>query len=152
MSARRVLAVVAHPDDESFGLGALLSTVTAVGGDAAVLCFTHGEASTLHGDDRDLHATRPDELERAARALGVAWVRLLAYPDGGLSGIAPAELRDAASSAIRELSPTLVLVFDENGITGHPDHVRATAAGLAAAHAAVVTRSPGPCPRTSPQP
>lgn len=42
-----VLAVVAHPDDESFDLGAILDTVVAAGGRASVLCFTRGEASTL---------------------------------------------------------------------------------------------------------
>jgi LmbE family N-acetylglucosaminyl deacetylase len=40
------MAVVAHPDDESFGLGALLSELTGVGVEVEVVCFTHGEAST----------------------------------------------------------------------------------------------------------
>lgn len=44
----RVLAVVAHPDDESFGLGAIIDGLTAGGMAVAVLCFTHGEPSTLH--------------------------------------------------------------------------------------------------------
>jgi LmbE family N-acetylglucosaminyl deacetylase len=44
-----VLAVVAHPDDESFGLGALLDGFTGAGASVEVLCLTHGEASTLHG-------------------------------------------------------------------------------------------------------
>ncbi len=46
---RRVLAVVAHPDDESFGLGGLLALLSGGGVPTTVLCFTHGEASTLHG-------------------------------------------------------------------------------------------------------
>ncbi|HLI74718.1 MAG TPA: PIG-L family deacetylase, partial [Acidimicrobiales bacterium] len=41
------LAVVAHPDDESFGLGAVLAALVRSGGDVRVLSFTHGEASTL---------------------------------------------------------------------------------------------------------
>jgi hypothetical protein len=44
-----VLVVVAHPDDESFGLGAILDAFTAAGATVEVLCLTHGEASTLHG-------------------------------------------------------------------------------------------------------
>ena len=46
---RSVLAVVAHPDDESFGLGAVLAGFVDAGAAVAVLCFTHGESSTLHG-------------------------------------------------------------------------------------------------------
>lgn len=46
---RRVLAVVAHPDDESFGLGGLLALLSDGGVPTTVLCFTHGGASTLHG-------------------------------------------------------------------------------------------------------
>ena len=42
-----VLAVCAHPDDESFALGALLHHLAAHGAETSVLCFTHGEASTL---------------------------------------------------------------------------------------------------------
>ena len=44
-----VLAVVAHPDDESFGLGAVLSALVIGDVRASVICFTHGEASALHG-------------------------------------------------------------------------------------------------------
>src|SRR6266487_3011076 len=58
---RRVLAVVAHPDDESFGLGGLLDAFHEAGAEITVLCFTHGEASTLRGvpgDLRELHAAR----------------------------------------------------------------------------------------------
>ncbi len=42
-----VLAVCAHPDDESFGLGATLAAFAAAGSSTAVLCFTHGEMSSL---------------------------------------------------------------------------------------------------------
>ena len=46
-SAKEVLAICAHPDDESFGLGAILGVVAELGTRVRVLCFTHGEASTL---------------------------------------------------------------------------------------------------------
>lgn len=45
----RVLAVVAHPDDEPFGIGAVLDAFACTGSAVSVLCLTHGEASTLHG-------------------------------------------------------------------------------------------------------
>lgn len=56
--AHEVLAVFAHPDDESFGLGAVLGDFTAQGTRLRGLCFTHGEASTLGRTDRNLGEVR----------------------------------------------------------------------------------------------
>ncbi|HET6949116.1 MAG TPA: PIG-L family deacetylase, partial [Acidimicrobiales bacterium] len=80
-----VLVVCAHPDDESFGLGAVLSTLAAAGTRTSALCFTHGEASTLHGVAGDLADVRAGELAAAGAVLGVTEVELLDYPDGHLS-------------------------------------------------------------------
>jgi N-acetylglucosamine malate deacetylase 2 len=124
-----VLAVVAHPDDESFGLGALLSDAAASGARAGVLCLTHGEASTLHGVDGDLRAIREHELRSAASRLGLCWVRLLDHPDGHLAEIASALVDDVAL-ATTTFSPDVLLVFDPSGITGHPDHQAATRAAV----------------------
>jgi LmbE family N-acetylglucosaminyl deacetylase len=130
---RSVLAVCAHPDDESFGLGAVLSTLAAQGATVFVLCFTHGEASSLGGQVVDLARVRPAELEAAARALGVAGVRLCDHPDGLLASVERLALslevqQFATSHAIDGL-----IVFDDGGITGHPDHQAATDAAIAAA-------------------
>ena len=127
-----VLAVVAHPDDESFGLGAVIAELARLGTDTAVLCFTHGEASTLHGTDGDLQAVRQGELENAAQALGVRDVRLLDYADGTLADVSIDTLRDDVVAMIDRTNPDLLLVFDEGGVSGHPDHVRATQAAIAA--------------------
>jgi len=74
-----VLAVCAHPDDESFGLGAALSTWADQGTRVSVLSFTHGEASTLGANRGNLHQLRANELATAAGELGVETVRLLKY-------------------------------------------------------------------------
>ena len=129
----RVLAVVAHPDDESFGLGAVIVAFSRLGSDTALLCFTHGEASTLHGLDRDLHRVRESELNRAAATLGMGDVRLLDYPDGKLDTSSLDTLRTDVEAMIERSHPDMLLVFDEGGITGHPDHVRATEAAIACA-------------------
>ncbi len=131
--ADSILAVCAHPDDESFGLGALLASWAEEGAAISVLSFTHGEASSLGSDLGDLHAMRGFELTAAARELGIGTVRLLGHPDGRLSGVPIDELRSDVEQAIRSVGANLLLVFDDTGVTGHPDHVRATEAALATA-------------------
>ena len=74
---QRPLAVVAHPDDETFGLGALISQLAAAGASVHILCYTHGEASTLNENHTDLLRQRAHELRKAGAALGAAEVTLL---------------------------------------------------------------------------
>lgn len=131
--ARRVLAVVAHPDDESFGLGAVLTALAQGGAETSVLCFTHGEASTLHAGEGALAMVRANEFEAAATVLGVERAELLAYPDGALVDTPLHELVRHVARVVDGVGADLLLVFDEGGITGHPDHRRATEAALAGA-------------------
>lgn len=128
-----MLAVCAHPDDESFGLGAVVSTLADMGIETRLLCFTHGEASTLGIDRGDLALLRAEELSAAATVLGVSSLQLLGYHDGALSEASLDELSGAVVDAAAIGSIDCLLVFDEGGITGHADHQRATAAALAAA-------------------
>ncbi len=123
-----LLVVCAHPDDESFGLGGVLGAFVDRGTQVRVLCFTHGEASTL-GEDAALGERRAAELDAAARALGVQEATLHAYPDGRLAAVALDEL--VARIAEQAGDADLLLAFDAGGITGHPDHIRATEAALA---------------------
>ena len=131
---RRVLAVVAHPDDESFALGAVLDAFVCAGARAHVLCLTHGEASTLGAEVDDLGAVRADELEAAAEALGVSRTTLCAHPDGALAGVDPGRLRSDVANVLASWAPDGVLVFDPAaGVTGHADHAAASLAALDAA-------------------
>jgi LmbE family N-acetylglucosaminyl deacetylase len=126
-----VLAVVAHPDDESFGLGAVIDRLAAGGTVVHVLCYTHGEASTLNETRADLRA-REQELSKAGAEPGAAGVTLLDYPDGRLAEIAPDELAAHAAAVAARGKAGGLLVFDDTGITGHPDHRAATAAAVLA--------------------
>lgn len=133
---RRVLAVVAHPDDESFALGALLDGFVAAGAEAAVLCLTRGEASTLDAaGSADLVAVRDAELRAAATVLGLAGATLLDHPDGRLSDEALTDALEAdVAAAVRDVAPDGLLVFDPlAGVTGHADHAAASTAALAVA-------------------
>lgn len=129
---RSVLVVVAHPDDESFGLGAVVESFVAQGASVDALCFTRGEASTL-GAAADLATVRAKELDAAAAALGIRAVTLLDFPDGGLDRVAPDVLSERVAAAAEAAAADGVLVFDSNGVTGHRDHMAATAAAVRAA-------------------
>ncbi len=128
-----VLAVVAHPDDESFGLGAILDGFILAGARVEVLCLTHGEASTLHGIPGELATVRRAELAAAGDALGVAHTTLHDHPDGALSELDPSSLATQVVAAAESSGAEGLLAFDKTGVTGHLDHVAATAAGLLAA-------------------
>lgn len=130
---RSVLVVCAHPDDESFGLGAILSTFAYAGSQLSVLCFTHGEASTLQIADDDLATIRAGELADAGNVLGISRVELLDYPDGGLTAIPIDALAGHVERLAHDVDADVLLVFDHGGITGHPDHQQATDAALTAA-------------------
>lgn len=127
------LAVCAHPDDESFGLGAVLAALTRAGVGCGLLCFTQGEASTLGAGDGALRQVRAAELAAAAEVLGLERTTLLDYPDGALGEVPLSELEEHVSEQARRSGARTLLVFDEGGVTGHPDHCRATEAALAAA-------------------
>lgn len=127
--AQRLLAVCAHPDDESFGLGAVIDALVRHGWEANLLVLTRGEASTL-GPADDLAERRSRELQQAAETLGIERVEHLDHPDGGLTELPLEGLLTDVHRLVRETRPRLLLVFDEGGITGHPDHVRATQAAL----------------------
>ncbi len=124
-----LLVVVAHPDDETFGLGGVVARFSERGADVKILCFTHGEASTL--GEGELRRVRSRELRRAAADLGANTVELLDLPDGHL---ADRPLEDLAELVEVRLDPVDgVLVFGPGGVTGHPDHIQATGAAVLAA-------------------
>jgi LmbE family N-acetylglucosaminyl deacetylase len=130
---KSLLAVVAHPDDESFGLGAILDGFVLTGAKVEVLCLTHGEASTLHGAPGELASVRAAELAAAADLLGVTRTTLHDHTDGALSEVCRARLAAEVVTEAESSRAEGLLVFDTAGVTGHLDHVAATAAGWLAA-------------------
>jgi N-acetyl-1-D-myo-inositol-2-amino-2-deoxy-alpha-D-glucopyranoside deacetylase len=147
LAGASLLAVFAHPDDESLACGGLLARCAAEGARVSLLCLTRGE----HGPGSDapsaaasLGETRAHELREAARMLGVHDVELLAHEDGMLPWIDPSVLEGDIGSAIRRTAPDVVVTFDEDGLYGHPDHVavhdRSTAAVAALRGAAPALR------------
>ena len=142
----RLLVVVAHPDDETFGMGSLLRHAAGVGMETAVVCATRGEAGeVVEGsgvDPAGIADAREAELHRAAALLGVGSVELLAFRDSGMSGDAdPTTLvgadreavRDAVRAHVERFRPDVVVTLDAGD--GHRDHAAIRDATLAAVDA-----------------
>jgi LmbE family N-acetylglucosaminyl deacetylase len=129
---KSVLAVVAHPDDESFGLGAVVNAFVARGSRVSLLCLTEGERSTV-GAGINLGRMRREELDAASRELGVAATVMHHHPDGDLRSVCRHVLAGEVVDEVGVVHAEGLLVFDSSGVTGHPDHVAATAAALQAA-------------------
>lgn len=121
--ALTLVAVFAHPDDESFAVGGTLAKYAAEGVEVVVVSATRGEAGVHDGGPSEAAALREAELGRAADALGVRRVRLLGYPDGALPEVDADEAVSRIVSLLRELRPDVVVTFGPDGISGHRDHV-----------------------------
>ncbi len=139
----RLLVVVAHPDDETFGCGSVLLYAAAAGAVTGVVCATRGEAGSpapgVELPAGGLGALREQELHDAAALLGVSDVSLLGYRDSGMEGEAPAgslvaaPLEDVVASVREEVlrfAPDVVVTLDASD--GHRDHARMREAATAA--------------------
>jgi len=130
LSGKRLAAVFAHPDDETFARDA------AAGVDMTLVCGTRGEDGSIgHSKSygRDLLARlRQAELEAAAEVLGIRRLHILGYPDRHVETV-PIERGTAEVLALlREADPDVVIAFHPSGISGHPDHKAMTAFAAAA--------------------
>jgi LmbE family N-acetylglucosaminyl deacetylase len=145
----KLLAVLAHPDDESLGFGGTLAKYAAEGVDVFLLTATRGERGRYRGcrlgdgghpGQDALAAIREGELRHAAAALGVRDVLLLDYVDGSLDRAAPRAVVGRIAAHITHLRPDVVVTFGPDGAYGHPDHIaisQFTTAAVASADVAV---------------
>lgn len=118
-----LLAIFAHPDDESFTVGGTLAKYAAEGAKVSLLCATPGEAGIKDMAPEEAARVREQELRAACAVLGVKEVRFLGYRDRELAEADPAEVTVRMAQAMRELHPQVVITFGPDGISGHPDHV-----------------------------
>jgi LmbE family N-acetylglucosaminyl deacetylase len=134
-----MLVVLAHPDDETFGLGGTLALYAKRGVKVHLVCATRGEVGTVAPEFMEGYTSiadlRVDELLCAAELLGLEKVHFLDYRDSGMVGAEDNEHPDALAQApqdkvvaalvgfIRRLRPEVVLTFDPVGGYGHPDHI-----------------------------
>ena len=122
-----LLAIFAHPDDESFRCGGTLALLAQRGVHVHVLTATRGEAGS-RGDPPlcladELPAVREQELRCACNALGTEPPRLLDYHDGTLGELDEEKAVSQVMAVIQELRPQVLLTWPPDGLSGHPDHV-----------------------------
>src|SRR5829696_5716029 len=148
-SARTLVAVLAHPDDESLGVGGTLAKYASEGVEVFVVTATRGDGGRYQGHRSDdphhpgaeaLADIREGELRSAANVLGVRGVSLLGYRDQQLDRADPREAIGRIVGELRRIRPDVVITFGPDGAYGHPDHIAicqfTTAAVVAAADAA----------------
>ena len=157
----RLLAVHAHPDDESSKGAATYAYYRSLGAEVMILSCTGGERGSILNEallghplgGRDLTGLRRLEMSEAQRALGVQH-RWLGYEDSGMNedGSVPANSfadipvqisAEPVVRLIREFRPQVLVTYDEKGGYPHPDHIRCHDVSMEAYRAAAdLTRYP----------
>ncbi|MGI9149701.1 MAG: PIG-L family deacetylase [Chloroflexota bacterium] len=153
---KSLLAVHAHPDDETISMGGTLARYSAEGVRTTVVTCTSGNLGEVRTPglvvEAGLGSLRNRELEAAARCLGVSRLATLGYFDSGMAGwpdndrpgaFFAADLTEASEQLveiIRQERPQVLVSYDDTGGYGHPDHVKAHAVTLAAFEASGAAR------------
>jgi LmbE family N-acetylglucosaminyl deacetylase len=136
---KTLMAIVAHPDDETFGMGGTLALYASRGVRVCLVCATRGEAGqALPGTQKNyasLSELREAELRCAAAALGVSTVQLLDCRDSGMEGwessqhpqaliqVPTRQLAEQLAEIIRREKPQVVITHDPVGGYFHQDHI-----------------------------
>lgn len=128
----RLMAVLAHPDDETLGIGGTLAKYAADGVEISVITATSGDRGRFgehpfgtagHPGARQIARIRESELREAAVVLGVHDLSLLGYPDGQLDQVDAREIIRRLVGTVRRVRPDVVVTFAPDGGYGHPDHI-----------------------------
>ena len=133
----KMLVVVAHPDDETFGTGSVIARAAQQGAEVVVCCATHGELGEPRAgsvpEGVTLAEVRAGELRDAAAVLGATRVRLLDFGDSGwdgdcnsrsLVGAAFDDVVAVVRNVVADERPDVVVTLDPSGGDGHRDQVR----------------------------
>lgn len=127
VDGRTILAVFAHPDDESLTCGGTIARLADAGAKVVLLCASRGERGSVSDPalvaDGDLGRVRTRELHAAAALLGVADVIVLDHRDGNLRWQNVPELHAEIVSLVEKHHPAAVITFDQDGLYWHLDHI-----------------------------
>lgn len=128
MDSLKLLAVFAHPDDESMGMGGTLAKYAANGVETHLICASRGERGWFGPEEQNpglkrLGQLRTVELENAVKELGMKSLSFLNYIDGDVDQANHSEAIDKIVTHIRKIKPQVVVTFPPDGNYGHPDHI-----------------------------
>jgi LmbE family N-acetylglucosaminyl deacetylase len=124
----KLMAILAHPDDESLGNGGALAKYAAEGIEISLVVATRGERG-WPGDESQypgleaLGKIREAEVRAAADVLGLSNVDFLDYLDGELDTVPLAGVIAKIVGYLRRIKPDVVVTFGPYGGYGHPDHI-----------------------------
>ncbi|QPC81803.1 PIG-L family deacetylase [Phototrophicus methaneseepsis] len=142
MTAKRLLFSLAHPDDESFGSGAVIAKYVAEGVDVSLICATDGDMGTIpdamKGQYQTIRELRVAEMHCAAEKLGFKHLFMYGYCDSGMMNSEsnqdpkclwynwqnePDVVVQRVVETIRTVKPQVIVTFNKYGGYGHPDHI-----------------------------
>lgn len=128
MDSLKLLAVFAHPDDESMGMGGTLAKYSAEGVGTHLICASRGQRGWFGPEEQNpgpdrLGEIRTTELENAVKELGMQRLYFLDYIDGEVDQANHTEAIGKIVTHIRKIKPQVVVTFPPDGNYGHPDHI-----------------------------
>lgn len=145
---KKLLVVLAHPDDETFACGGTIAKYASHGVEVVLICATRGEAGEINdtsiSKSTPLGEIREQELKHASKVLGISKIHFLDYRDSGMNGSPDnhhplalcqanqKEISEHIGKIISDFMPDVIITFDPNGGYGHPDHVAIHQATLSA--------------------
>lgn len=141
MPPLRLMAILAHPDDESLGFGGALARYASEGVETSLICATLGQRGRLHGKPpgdpehpgpERMAEIREVELRNAVEALGIRELALLGFMDGSVDQVDPRTAIEAIAGHIRRARPNVAVSFSPDGAYGHPDHIAISQFAMAA--------------------
>jgi LmbE family N-acetylglucosaminyl deacetylase len=139
----------AHPDDEAIGTGGTMAKARLAGHRVVLVLATRGELGEpvpgVLNDGEELWQRRVQETQRSADELGVDRVVFLDYRDSGMMGEPTNDdprsfwradvgaAADELAAILRDEDADLLVVYDDHGVYGHPDHIQVHVVGVEAA-------------------
>jgi LmbE family N-acetylglucosaminyl deacetylase len=124
IGSKKVLLCFPHPDDEIYVGGILLQQLCLHKIDFEIICLTQGGAGkNFSSDERNLKNIRMEEFKNGLKSLGISEkYKILDYPDSLLSQH-EIDIYNYLNEIIISNRYEVVISYDNNGMTGHPDHI-----------------------------
>lgn len=138
LKGRKLLCIIAHPDDECFAFGGAIALAADQGAEVSVICLTDGQAASYRGNStsaQELGQIRRQEFAASCKVLGVAHTELLDYQDAQLEFADFSRAAGRLVERIRSFQPEVIVTFGaDGGLNTHADHIMVSCFTTAAFH------------------